>query len=111
MQGMNILFTAWRAYDREQPHGSGEEGATGLEEALRRLGVRARCLEIDMAHPNSASLVIDVAQEWLGLPDVLVNNAAHCTSDGFERLDAATLDAHYFVNMRATFLLAVELAK
>jgi 3-oxoacyl-[acyl-carrier protein] reductase len=111
MQGMNVLFTGWRAYDREQPHGSDEEGTPGLEEALRGLGVQARHLEIDLAHPDSASLVMDVAQEWLGLPDVLVNNAAHSTSDGFERLDATTLDAHYSVNMRATFLLAVEMAK
>ena len=78
---------------------------------LRGLGVQARHLEIDLALPDSASLVMDVAQEWLGLPDVLVNNAAHSTGDGFERLDAATLDAHYAVNMRAAFLLAVEMAK
>jgi 3-oxoacyl-[acyl-carrier protein] reductase len=45
------------------------------------------------------------------LPDVLVNNAVHSTRDGFELLDAAKLDAHYAVNMRATFLLSAELAK
>jgi 3-oxoacyl-[acyl-carrier protein] reductase len=111
MQGMNILFTGWRTYDRQQPHSTDEEGPTELEEALLGLGVRARQLEIDLAHPDSPALVMDVAQEWLGLPDVLVNNAAHSISDGFERLDAATLDAHYAVNMRAAFLLAVEMAR
>ncbi len=54
---------------------------------------------------------MDAAEEWLGLPDVLVNNAVHSTSDGFELLDAATLDAHYAVNMRASFLLAVDFAR
>jgi 3-oxoacyl-[acyl-carrier protein] reductase len=88
MQGMNILFTGWRTYDRQQPHSTDEEGPTELEEALLGLGVRARQLEIDLAHPDSPALVMDVAQEWLGLPDVLVNNAAHSISDGFERLDA-----------------------
>ena len=64
-----------------------------------------------MAHPDSAGLVLDAAQEWLGLPDVLVNNAARSIRYGFEQLDAAKLDAHYAVNMRATFVLAVEFAR
>jgi 3-oxoacyl-[acyl-carrier protein] reductase len=104
-QGVNILFTTWQSYDRE------ESGHVRLEAALLNLGVRARRLEIDLAHPESAAQVMDVAEEWLGVPYILVNNAAHSTHDGFERLDAATLDAHYAVNMRATFLLSVELAQ
>ena len=63
MQGMNILFTGWRTYDRQQPHSTDEEGPTELEEALLGLGVRARQLEIDLAHPDSPALVMDVAQE------------------------------------------------
>jgi 3-oxoacyl-[acyl-carrier protein] reductase len=111
MQGANVLFTTWKSYDRVQPHGSDENGPTALEEALLGLGVQARHLEIDLAPPDSAAHVLDVAQQWLGLPDILVNNAAHSAYDGFELLDAVTLDAHYAVNMRATFLLAVELAR
>ena len=111
MQGANILFTTWQAYDREQPHGVDENGPMDLEKALLKSGVKVRRLEIDLAHPDSAAQVLDAAQEWLGLPDVLVNNAAHSTPDGFEMLDAANLDAHYAVNMRATFLLAVEFAR
>jgi 3-oxoacyl-[acyl-carrier protein] reductase len=111
MQGVNVLFTTWKSYDRVQSHGADENGPTALEEALLGLGVQARLLEIDLAHPHSAAQVLDVAQQWLGLPDILVNNAAHSAQDGFEQLDAVTLDAHYAVNMRATFLLAVELAR
>jgi 3-oxoacyl-[acyl-carrier protein] reductase len=110
-QGANILFTTWQAYDREQPHGVDGNGPMDLEKALLNSGVKVRRLEIDLAHPDSAAQVLDAAQEWLGLPDVLVNNAAHSTHDGFEMLDAANLDAHYAVNMRATFLLAVEFAR
>jgi 3-oxoacyl-[acyl-carrier protein] reductase len=111
MQGADILFTTWQAYDREQPHGVDVNGPTALEQALLNSGVQARRLEINLANPDSATLVLDAAQEWLGLPDVLINNAAHCAHDGFELLDAARLDAHYAVNMRATFLLAVEFAR
>src|SRR5664279_2858474 len=99
MQGANILFTTWQAYDREQPHGVDENGPMALEEALLNLGVKVRRLEIDLARPDSAAHVLDDAEHWLGLPDVLVNNAAHSTHDGFEHLDAAGLDAHYAVNM------------
>ena len=110
-QGTNIMFTTWTAYDREQPHGADEDGPAALEQALTASGVRARRIEIDLAHPESAAQLLDAAIEWAGLPDILVNNAAHSTLDGFERLDAAALDAHYAVNMRASFLLSVELAR
>ena len=50
-------------------------------------------------------LLDDVAGR-LGQPSILVNNAAYSTRDGFEELDAATLDAHYAVNVRATALPA-----
>ena len=92
VQRSNILFTTWQADDREQPQGADENG-----QALLNSGVKVRRLEIDLTHPDSAAQVLDAAQGWLGLPDVLVNNAAHSTHDGFELLDAATLDAHYAV--------------
>ena len=79
--------------------------------SCRSSGIKARRLEIDLSHPNGAAQVFDFAQDWLGLPEILVNNAAHSRHDGFELLDAAKLDAHYAVNMRATFLLAVEFAR
>jgi 3-oxoacyl-[acyl-carrier protein] reductase len=75
MQGANILFTTWQAYDRDQPHGVDENAPMALEQALQNSGVKARRLEI-------ATQVLDAAQDWLGLPDVLVNNAAHSTHDG-----------------------------
>ncbi len=110
-EGVNVLFTTWLKYDRDRPHGADEEGPAALEAELLLLGVQARRLEIDLAHPDSAMHVLDDAEEWSGLPDILVNNAACSTPDGFERLDAATLDAHYAVNVRATLLLSVELAR
>jgi 3-oxoacyl-[acyl-carrier protein] reductase len=40
-----------------------------------------------------------------------VNNAAYSTRDGYGTLDAAILDAHYAVNLRATALLSVLFAR
>jgi 3-oxoacyl-[acyl-carrier protein] reductase len=110
-QGANILFTSWQAYDREQPHGVDENGPIALEQELQNSGVKVGRLEIDLSHAGSAAQVLDAAQEWLGLPDIIVNNAAHSTHAGFELLDAANLDAHYAVNMRSTLLLSVEFAR
>ena len=42
---------------------------------------------------------------------VLVNNAAHSVNAGFAEVDAATLDAHYAVNVRTPVLLSCELAR
>jgi 3-oxoacyl-[acyl-carrier protein] reductase len=68
MQGANILFTTWQAYDREQPYGVDVNGPMALEQALLNCGVKVRRLEIDLAHSDCAAQVLDAAQEWLGLP-------------------------------------------
>ncbi len=110
-QGADVLFTHWQAYDRTQPHGADEDSPAALEEELRAMGVRAAGLEVDLSRPESAERVLDAVLEQLGPPMILVNNAAHSTRDGYEALDAATLDAHYAVNVRAMALLSVTFAR
>ena len=107
-QGVHILFTTWKSYDRNQAYDSDEDGPLVLQQALLDSGVQARFLEIDLAHPGSAAQLFETAETWLGVPDILVNNAVHYAADGFERLDAATLDAHYAVNLRAPLLLSAS---
>jgi 3-oxoacyl-[acyl-carrier protein] reductase len=109
--GVDVLFTYWQPYDRAMPWGADDDGPAAL---MRELGTsRARCdgIEIDLSLPDSAARVFDEANARLGSVSILVNNAAHSTRDGFERLDAATLDAHYAVNLRAIALLCVEFAR
>jgi len=55
--------------------------------------------------------LLDAVTELLGPISILVNNAAHSTRDGYKALDAATLDAHYAINLRATALLSVVFAQ
>src|SRR5918994_6189953 len=55
--------------------------------------------------PESPERLLDAVTELLGPLSILVNNAAHST------LDAATLDAHYAVNLRAAALLSVVFAQ
>ncbi len=68
-------------------------------------------MAIDLSKSTSAVDILNRVTDELGLPTILVNNAAHSARDGYKKLDAKTLDEHYAVNMRATFLLSVEFAK
>ncbi len=109
-RGAGVLFTHWRAYDRDAGSGEDPDGPEALLEELRGLGVRAEGVEADLSRPGTPGRVLEVAGR-LGPPSILVNNAAHSTRDGFQRLDAETLDAHYAVNVRATALLSVLFAR
>ena len=110
-EGADVFFTHWVPFDRTQPVG-GEFGFPAeLQGELRGMGVRAESMEIDLSLPDIPERLLDEVAERLGLPSILVNNAAYSTRDGFERLDAATLDAHYAVNVRATALLSVHFAR
>ncbi|HYB00752.1 MAG TPA: SDR family oxidoreductase [Ktedonobacteraceae bacterium] len=110
-QGTDIFFTHWRSFDSMLPQGIDEEGPARLHQELRELGVRCENFEVDLSTVDAPKRILDQVEMKLGLPSILVNNAAYSTRDGFEVLDAATLDAHYAVNMRGAFLLTVEFAR
>lgn len=111
-QGCNIFFTTYSSYDRQTyPNDPGGSGAEQLAEELRRRPVLAGYIEVDLAQPNCGEQILDSAKELLGPPSILVNNAAHSVRDGFEKLNARALDAHYAVNVRGAALLSVEFAR
>ncbi len=109
--GIDIFFIYWRPYDRTMPWGADEDEATRLRNELLSMGVRCESMEVDLSAPDSAARIMNEVEARLGQSSVLVNNATHSTYDGYERLDAQTLDAHYAVNMRGTMLLSVEFAR
>jgi len=100
--GADIFFAHW---------GTDEDEPEALLERVREAGARAGAMELDLSLPESPERLLDAAAERLGPPSILVNNAAHSERDGYERLDTATLDAHYAVNLRATALLSVLFAR
>ena len=75
------------------------------------MGIRCENMEIDLSIPSAPGHILDEVQTSLGNPSILVNNAGYSTKDGYERLDAQVLDAHYAVNVRGTLLLSVEFAR
>lgn len=101
-EGADIFFTYW-----DSKSGWSEM----FQNEIQEIGVRCESLEIDLSEANAVFKILDTISTKLGFPTILVNNAAHSTRDGYLELDAKTLDDHYSVNMRATFLLCVEFAR
>ncbi|WP_059103169.1 SDR family oxidoreductase [Shouchella shacheensis] len=99
--GRNIFFAHWQAE---------EAWPETFRQELEQMGIRAAHMEVDLSRKGTYVEVLDRVEEAIGLPSILVNNAAYSTRDGYERLSAETLDEHYKVNMRATFLLSTEFA-
>jgi 3-oxoacyl-[acyl-carrier protein] reductase len=83
-----------------------EPGSTASEADLGAVAVEA-----DLADPEAPEALLAAVEAFVGRPSILVNNAAHSTRDGYATLDAATLDAHYAVNVRAPALLSCALAR
>ncbi|MGZ4268359.1 MAG: SDR family oxidoreductase [Solirubrobacteraceae bacterium] len=69
------------------------------------------CFAADLSDPSAPAKLLEHVRAQLGPVTVLVNNAAHSTRDGYAALDAATIDAHLAVNVRAPMLLSALLAR
>ena len=101
-KGIDIFFTNWQADN---------EWINRLQQEIENLGVRCVGMEIDLSPSDAYKVVLDSVELELGTPSILVNNAAHSIRDGYLELDGNTMDAHYAVNMRTTFLLSVEFVR
>jgi len=110
-RGADVAFNHWRPADEVFPWAGVPSEPDDLAQELVALGVRTGAIECDLSDPGAAKWLLEESESRLGPISILVNNAAYSTDDGYERLDAATLDAHYAVNMRAAMLLAVEFAR
>ena len=110
-RGAGVVLSYYKPYDRAAPWATDEDEPEELLEELRAAGVRAEGVGIDLSRLDSPERLLDEATGLLGVPSILVNNAAHSERDGFERLAAETLDAHYAVNVRAMALLCVHFAR
>lgn len=82
-----------------------------FKKEIQDLGVACEYVEVDFRQPDACTRVLNGVENSLGLPDVLINNAAHSVVDGYKRLNANMLDEHYAVNMRTPMMLSVEFAR
>lgn len=109
--GIPVAFTYWQSYDRQMTWGADADAPALLKAELAAMGVRSLALEADLSQPDTPERVLEQVEEELGAPSILVNNATYSVNGDYEQLDAASLDAHYAVNMRGTFLLSALFAR
>lgn len=108
--GASVAFTSYTTYDAAM-YGSAPSDPEVLLDDLRGRGVGALHLPWDLADADRLPDLLDRVEEALGPLTILVNNAAWSTRDGWDALDAATLDRHWEVNARATALLSVDFCR
>jgi len=87
------------------------ERAEELADAVRVSGVQALTYQADLSDSATLESMLDMIEEKLGPLDILVNNAAHSTRDGYRTLTAEDLNRHFAVNARATALLTAQFAR
>ena len=92
-------------------------------EAISLAGGQATALEADLADVATAPLLFDEAEHRFGPVEILVNNATGWVQDTFkletadrfgrrmQRVSAATFDAQFSVDARASALLIAEFAR
>lgn len=107
-EGADIFFTYWLGYHKGTVLSTRKEEVKQLKSEIEALGVQCEELELDLSHPDAASVLLNTVKERLGHPHILVNNACYSRDDGFENLTAENLDNHYFINVRATTLLSTR---
>jgi 3-oxoacyl-[acyl-carrier protein] reductase len=109
--GHDLFITYYRPYDRQDGIPASDDEPARLLAELQEIGVQAAGIEIELADSAAPERVLAAAEAALGPVGVLVNNAAHSTRDGIDRLDAALLDRHYAVNVRAMALLCASFVR
>ena len=105
------MLTYWRLYDDSMGWGTDSEMPQALLDELASLGVRSAATEIDLSAPDAPQALLDTTERDLGRPSILVNNATVSRQTDLQSLTSDDLDAHYAVNLRATALLCVEMAR
>ncbi len=109
--GTDIFFTYWRNYDRKMPWGVKDNEPEIIQDEIRKIGVRCEMIELDLMLVKSISTILDIVEEKLGNPSILVNNAAYSTQADINNLTSDELDNHYKVNLKATILLSLEFVR
>jgi 3-oxoacyl-[acyl-carrier protein] reductase len=101
-EGADIFYTYFKAETSWESTFSNE---------IKKFNVQCSGYEVDLSDPESPKKIMDQIIRTLGVPTILVNNAAHSTNDDYRNLDASSLDSHYAVNIRGMCLLSVEFAR
>ena len=108
--GASVFVHHFSPHDAAQPWGADDVAAVveGVREVASAPVAHG---SVDLSTPEGPATLIDTAVTALGALDIVVCNQALSGSDGpLSTQTAATLDAHFAVNTRASILLARSFA-
>lgn len=108
---IDIFFTFWSNYDKQMPWQTDDNEPNLIQAEIRNLGVRCEKIELNFLEETSVETLLNEVENKLGFPTILVNNATYSTLTSIDNITAEELDKHYFVNLKAPTLLAVEFIK
>ncbi|MCI1773072.1 SDR family oxidoreductase [Paenibacillus lautus] len=111
-EGANLFYTHLFDYDQKlYPNDADPLWPEMFADELRQFGIQVAHMHLDLAESGAAAKLLDEVRTTIGLPTILVNNAAFSVDADFRRLDEALIDDHCAVNIRGTFMLCVEFAR
>ncbi|ATJ90201.1 3-oxoacyl-ACP reductase [Acetobacter senegalensis] len=82
----------------------GDIDLVAAQATAERLGEAAFAVQVDVSNEVSVEGMLDVAEQVLGLPWLLVNNAAVMKAEKVLDIEIETFDTVLAVNLRGTFL-------
>jgi 3-oxoacyl-[acyl-carrier protein] reductase len=106
--GYQLMLTGLPAYDATQPYGGDPEGGPALLADLDGAGAYHAC---DLQDPDAPAAAVATTVDRYGAVDVLVAVHAYSKHTELGSLDAAEIDRHFAVNVRATMLLVEAYAR
>jgi 3-oxoacyl-[acyl-carrier protein] reductase len=106
--GYLLLLTGLPSYDEAQPYGGDPDGVSGL---LTDLDGAAGYVAADLGDPGAPTALLEAATQRYGAVDALVAVHTYSTLTPLGSFDAAEIDRHLTVNVRATMLLVEAFAK
>jgi NAD(P)-dependent dehydrogenase (short-subunit alcohol dehydrogenase family) len=92
-------------------YGKSRSGAEEVVEFARSQGVRAACVQADLASAEETVTAFRDAVDAVGEIDILINNASIFDPEEFLETDVELWDRSHAVNLRAPYLLAQEFAR
>jgi len=109
--GWDVALSYWHAYDDRIGLSRSPGDLEEVAGRIRELGRSVALLPADLEQPQQASDLVDAAAAELGPVSGLV--LSHCESVDSGILDTSVegFDRHYAVNVRASWLLIVSLAR
>ena len=128
-RGAAVLLSYLRIDDAPDPgvpaayRRNRKQSASAVVEAVTSYGGRAIAVEADLSDAAAAPALFDAAERAFGPVDILINNATGWRQDTFkpatidrlgrtiQRVTAASIDAQFAVDARASALLIAEFAR